>query len=458
MNRTFKGILGFVLSLAMVISFTLPAFGSAPEGAETTDIYSSWAGEDVFLAQSVYRLGNEGTYSNFKGALSGAKFAAVAESLELVFETDYEYSYGDGPLTRGQVISALFGLRYGGSPSEDEALEYFVENGLILGRKDGGYQLDEICTVEEMIIFASRVYDYGVYEADNYSTGFFWQAEGKSNTVYLLGSIHLSDNSIYPLNKSANIAFARSANLVVEADISDISVEESDRMLEMAFIDPESGFTIADFISEETFDLLAQVCEAMGLPPEYYLYMQPWMAINLVTLLIMMDGDAEQLESQAQMGIDMHYLFWAAETGKNIMQLESVLFQLELLSSSSYELQDLMLYETLMSVVEPSETDENEVADLFNILKQALKDGDDVLMALYLGIEEGDVDPMIAEYHKNMFYHRDVAMTEKIAGYLEETEYNGNYFIVVGAGHLVGDQSIVAQLTEKGYDVVRVRK
>jgi len=43
-------------------------------------------------------------------------------------------------------------------------------------------------------------------------------------------------------------------------------------------------------------------------------------------------------------------------------------------------------------------------------------------------------------------------MTRKIEAMLKQP---GNYFVVVGSGHLIGDRGIVNALREKGYGVER---
>jgi len=45
-----------------------------------------------------------------------------------------------------------------------------------------------------------------------------------------------------------------------------------------------------------------------------------------------------------------------------------------------------------------------------------------------------------------MFTDRNVKMTEKIEGYLQS---EGTFFVIVGAGHLVGDDSVVSLLQKK---------
>jgi len=51
-----------------------------------------------------------------------------------------------------------------------------------------------------------------------------------------------------------------------------------------------------------------------------------------------------------------------------------------------------------------------------------------------------------------MFTDRNVKMAEKIEGYLAS---EGTYFVIVGAGHLVGEDSVVSLLQKKNHKVER---
>ncbi|HER2167769.1 TPA: TraB/GumN family protein, partial [Streptococcus pyogenes] len=50
--------------------------------------------------------------------------------------------------------------------------------------------------------------------------GFMWEVESNGNTVYLVGSMHIADESFYPLRKEFEEAFAEADYLGVEIDIS----------------------------------------------------------------------------------------------------------------------------------------------------------------------------------------------------------------------------------------------
>jgi uncharacterized protein YbaP (TraB family) len=59
-------------------------------------------------------------------------------------------------------------------------------------------------------------------------------------------------------------------------------------------------------------------------------------------------------------------------------------------------------------------------------------------------------DPKLVPIYEKLIYERNRRMVSKIEGYLKG---NGTYFVVVGAGHLIGEKGIVETLGKKGYRV-----
>ena len=56
--------------------------------------------------------------------------------------------------------------------------------------------------------------------------------------------------------------------------------------------------------------------------------------------------------------------------------------------------------------------------------------------------------PYIDSLYDVLYYKRNTRMANKIINYLKDT---GNYFIIIGAGHLLGNKSILKILEKKGY-------
>ena len=58
--------------------------------------------------------------------------------------------------------------------------------------------------------------------------------------------------------------------------------------------------------------------------------------------------------------------------------------------------------------------------------------------------------PDLAGMLRSFIDERNERMLRKMVGYLEG---DGRYFVVVGAGHLVGENGLIARLGQKGYEV-----
>jgi hypothetical protein len=57
-------------------------------------------------------------------------------------------------------------------------------------------------------------------------------------------------------------------------------------------------------------------------------------------------------------------------------------------------------------------------------------------------------DASITPIFEKLYDERNAKMTSRIEGYLNS---NGSYFVIVGAGHLVGKRGIVELIKSKGY-------
>ena len=467
-----KRFLSLFVIIAMLMTMTTSliyvVFAEETTSADTVaveDMYSSWASWDILMAQNVYNLGNEGTYSNFTGNFTDTKFAPVYERLLEKFAADAKLKITNkNSVTRGEIVSDLYAIiaEVLGLDENSAAIDYFVKNGLIYGRAIGDYQLDQKCTTEEMIVFSVRVYDHLSYELGLDSKGLFWKITGKDlpNTVYLLGTIHYGDSSLYPLSKSILEAFDSSAYLAVEANIYTISGEDANYINEMQFI--TDGRTIKDFISEETYKIYKEVCETLGIPAEIYDYLKPWAAMLSIQQVITSDESAENA-TNALLGIDMQLLMKAVTFAKDIIEVESIKYQIDIFDSYSPELQEMLL----LSVIAPSAdgTEDTlsieETAEYVRIyvsyLLDAIKNGDEAVLTELLIASRDYGDPLMKEYNTKLWDIRDAGMAETIEKYLADENAAGDFFVAVGAGHTVGETGIVHVLTEKGYTVERIK-
>ncbi|HVX66570.1 MAG TPA: TraB/GumN family protein, partial [Bryobacteraceae bacterium] len=188
-------------------------------------------------------------------------------------------------------------------------------------------------------------------------------------------------------------------------------------------------------VSEHTRELLTRFCEAHGFSTAVLARLKPWAAsLTLSTLLMQSAG------FQADLGIDMHFLKQAAGS-KRVEQLETIEQQLRMLAEGSAAEQERALAE---AAGKPE-----EATDLAARLKSAWISGDgkavDELMSAAL--------EKTPESGKRLLGDRNPHMAAEVIRYLRGSE---PYFVVVGAGHLVGTDGIVNTVRKHGFTVTQV--
>ena len=91
------------------------------------------------------------------------------------------------------------------------------------------------------------------------------------------------------------------------------------------------------------------------------------------------------------------------------------------------------------------ETDMNDIV-------AAWKNGDTHQMEEYILVKPQKEYPELKDFYHRIYTDRNIKMTRKIADLLTLKD---TYFVVVGAGHLVGQQGIVNLLKENGFRVTQ---
>ncbi len=259
-----------------------------------------------------------------------------------------------------------------------------------------------------------------------------WEVETPTNRVFLLGSLHLLKSDAYPLAAEIDTAYRLSPKVIFETDIGameDPAVQA--RMLNMGLY-PE-GQSLLQNISGDMRMALQKRMTDLGLPMEAFVRFKPWLlAVTLTTL------ELQRLGFSPAYGIDVHYYGRARSDEKEIDFFEAIDYQLDLLGSMSAEDQNAFLGQTLKDLEIAAEMADDmmrywqkgQVDKLYSLLFKSFED--------YPEIED------------RLLLQRNKDWVKKIETMLGEPE---NIFIVVGAGHLVGPQSVVALLKQKGYKV-----
>jgi len=267
----------------------------------------------------------------------------------------------------------------------------------------------------------------------NTKKNFLWKVQSKTNTLYILGSVHSLKKEMYPLNKKIEDSFDKSEVLVVEANINDIGQIDIQRLLETAFY--SGNETLEKHVSRETYELVKKEFGGLGVPPELINKQKPWfLALTLTSLELL------KLGFDPNYGIDIYFLS-KATGGKKIKELESIDYQINLFSKFSDDDQEVFLLYTLKDI--------NVLGQELDKLMEAWTSGDTKSMESIMSKSITEDRKMSLIYEK-IIYERNRNMAARIEELLKTKE---THFVIIGAGHLIGNKGIIEILRGKGYDV-----
>lgn len=240
----------------------------------------------------------------------------------------------------------------------------------------------------------------------------FYKISYQGKSAYLLGSIHVGRDDFYPMASQIEDAFAQAGALVVEADINSADMSELIRRYGMTAVEQDSETKQR---MESYCQIRQPVCNALA---SY----SPWMQAMQLTMFRF-----EGIGYQAQWGVDQ--MLMQQNRNRLLIELESTEFQLKLMSSFSPKAQWDM-------VIEAIDVPDSEMLTLINAWRLGDENTLDELLA---GQMQNGEDTELIE---KMLWRRNIDMSHKIAQLMADKEIPSPLFIVVGAGHVVGDKGI----------------
>ena len=256
-----------------------------------------------------------------------------------------------------------------------------------------------------------------------------WKVEGRTNAMYLLGSIHFLKKDFYPLPQPIEDAYKQSQVVVFETDLGEMDSPEAQIKMVQSGKAAE-GETLKDVLSKETYAKLEAHLAESGLPIAVFDPLRPWMvAVALITTELV------KLGYNPEEGVDKYFHGKVKKDKKEIVSLETLDFQLGLFTGLTKQEQDAMLRETLQEI-------SNFKKDLQGII-DAWKTGDTQALEKFM-LEAMRDYPQL---HKKLLIDRNKQWVDK----LQKLHASGKtVFVVVGAAHLVGKDSVVDLLNAKG--------
>lgn len=255
----------------------------------------------------------------------------------------------------------------------------------------------------------------------------FWTIEGERGTVHLLGSVHFGDESFYPLPEAVERAFANADVLIVEADTTQLDAVALQNAVRQGYYPP--GETLRDHVSAELWAELQAFLHQHGLSDALIVQQKPVLAaLTISNHLITQQG------WRAELGVDRHFLIRAHQRGMPVRELEGLAWQFEWLLA--------LQPDTLL--LEQSLREAQQIEAGLTVLMEAWRRADEEALAHYFIDEPLREGPEFEAFIEHMIFARNRQMAARISEYLHQE--SGTWFVVVGAGHLVGEQGIPALL------------
>jgi uncharacterized protein YbaP (TraB family) len=267
------------------------------------------------------------------------------------------------------------------------------------------------------------------FAADHHS---LWKIQGKNNSVYLLGSMHLL-RANEPLPAVMDEAYRDAATLVMEIDMDDLDPSAAQRLTkELGLLPP--GETLPDQLTSDAAAKLVAYTQRLGIPAAMLNQYRPWLAAITLTQLHMM-----KLGLDSQSGIEQRLASKAMTDRKEILGLETIDEQLGMLARLPPKLQTAFLVQTL------AEADQVETE--IDKMIAAWRAGDTVALEKFLlSVQESP------EIYRTLIVDRNRRWLTRLTELLNARQ---DYLVIVGAMHLVGKDGVLELLEQRGYKVVQ---
>ena len=279
-------------------------------------------------------------------------------------------------------------------------------------------------------------------------TPVFYHVTGtEGQEMWLLGTIHVGDERTGAMPQEIYDALNSSAALAVEFD--------SENFLQSMAEDPDliarvlrsyyylDGTTTADHLDPNIYAAGSKLLKATGTNASEAMLMKPYLWSQTIDGLYLQLGYSLVSEK----GVDNRLMDYARENGITIKDVESGIFQVELLGGFSDALQELLLSE---SIDTPAAVSNHSTQDLYEMWCA----GDEAELIEYLTDDTSDMtkqeQALYNEYNKAISTDRNADMLEVAKGYLESGEV---IFYAVGLAHLLVEDGLVNTLRDAGYTV-----
>ncbi len=263
-----------------------------------------------------------------------------------------------------------------------------------------------------------------------------WKVTNGENTVYFGGTVHILKAENFPLPSEYDKAYAASDKLVFESDIEGMQSPAFQQQM-MSKVVLTDGTSLQTRLNQDTYAALKTYLDSKGMPILNFNSLKPSMVALTITML------EYQANGFDQDGVDKTFSTKAKADGKPVEWFESVDEQLAFIVNLGGDDDNAIINYTL-----------DEIDNLPTLI-------DDMLVSWKAGDLQKLNDTIVEEMaisspqmYDDLIVQRNNNWMPKIMRMLGDKPTE---FVLVGAAHLAGKDSIFAKLEAKGYKVTKVK-
>jgi uncharacterized protein len=249
---------------------------------------------------------------------------------------------------------------------------------------------------------------------------------------YLLGAIHVLTPDYYPLHPRIEQAFTDSKVLIEEADLDELDNPATTMsLLKKAML--SDGRTLDQVIAADLYAKVMEQADKAGLLRIAVQRMKPWLvSLSLTQPALQAAG------FKAEHGVDKYFFDRAKRTGMSRRALETVAFQFQRLDEMTAAQQEALLRSTIEEL-------DTQIGNVKSVADAWSRGDTKTIEDLLLTSTESS-----PQLYQRMLVDRNASWVSFVEDCVKQQIA---CFIVVGAAHLVGPDSLVAMLQKKGYNV-----
>ena len=262
-----------------------------------------------------------------------------------------------------------------------------------------------------------------------------WKVTNDQYSLYIGGTIHVLTPKDYPLAKEYDLAYNASDKVIFETDMEVVSSPAFGQKMmdQMMYSD---GTTINEVLQPDTYKALAIHLSSRQIPMQTLASHKPsLLAISLTFIELQAMGYTSE-------GVDMFFANMAKAQAKEQGWLETPDEQLAFIAKLGGDDPNAIIEYTLKDI--------KKMPEMFAKLHSTWLTGDMQSMA------DAGITPFKADYpiiYQDLLVTRNNNWFPKIVNMLNDRPTE---FILVGALHLSGPDSVLAKLKAKGYKIEKL--